>query len=204
MDLSSTESWFDLTVAAVSIIAVLVGAVTLRKMLREETQTVLQPAAPKETPGPNISDRVRSRFKRKITTQTGRSPIITTTEVLTKPPKQHIPPRLKGDQLTLESPSKLLFRLKNEGHKLIYKKIQTGPNNELNIVYEPPQRRMNLMLEEYDQNEILTFSLTGTNVISQTYHFIIHYGDMAGNFYTQQIAGLGREFPIVEAPVKVV
>ncbi|MEZ4772671.1 MAG: hypothetical protein R3D00_05755 [Bacteroidia bacterium] len=263
MDFSSTESWFDITVAVVSVAAVIIGLVTIRKMLKEESLSLKQPLVqpeitlpespgysrtksvietieeknkkenPPETtasrlkksetaPSPvkaspkiiaipeprnrekqGISDIFFNRFRRKISTQTGKSLIITTDEVLTKPPKHHVPPRLKGDQLTLESPNKLLFRLKNEGHKLIYKKIQAGPNNELNITYEPPQRRINMLLEEYDQGEIISFSLTGTNVISQTYHFTIHYGDMNGNYYTQQIGGLGREFPIVDAPVKV-
>ncbi|MEZ4827870.1 MAG: hypothetical protein R3C61_16525 [Bacteroidia bacterium] len=264
MDLSSTETWVDFAVALISVAAVIIGLVTVRKMLKEESRSISQkspilpevpekenpekmaPSAKKETiseklqremhletvaakiekkrtPSPalsaepkvipippppvyrdkkSISDKLFGRFRRKVTAQTGKSHIITTSEVLTKPPKEHIPPRLKGEQLSLVSPNKLLFRLKNEGHKLIYKKIQTGPNNELNVTYEPPVRRMNLMLEEYDQGEIITFSLTGSNVISQTYHFIIHYGDMAGNFYTQQIGGLGREFPIVDAPVK--
>lgn len=237
MDFASAENWFDITVALVSIVAVIIGVVTIRKMLKEESlsvkQSLVQPeislpessvsarpkpvveaigeksppkvtpaVAPKRREKRGISDMFYNRFRRKISTQTGKSLIISTDEVLTKPPKQHIPPRLKGEQLTLDSPNRLLFRLKNEGHKLIYKKIQAGPNNELNITYEPPQRRINMMLEEYDQGEIITFSLTGTNVISQTYHFTIYYGDMTGNFYTQQIGGLGKEFPIVDAPVK--
>lgn len=292
MDFSSVETWFDLTVALVSIVAVVIGIVTVRRMLKEEAamkqqlsadtgtaqktwesngsvrkkpviekvketaslqretvagkfmtrnnedqsrttvnnfvstpenapeasipvvtpERVTSPAPRKNRPSadkkekqdPGFVDKLRSRFQRKIkSVNNHKGHVITTDEILTKPPKEHIPPLLQAERLNLEAANKLVLRLKNKGHKLIYKKIQLGANNELNVVYEPPTRRMNLMLEEYDQGETLTFTLTGTNVISQTYQFTIYYGDMEGNNYIQQIAGMGREYPIVDQRVKV-
>ena len=113
------------------------------------------------------------------------------------------PPKLEADQLSLDTPNTLLLKLRNAGNRLIYKKIKTNDHNQLDIKYQAPDRKANKMIEEFPSGSTMTFSLSGQGIIAKTYHFTIYFGDDEGNLYTQQVAGMGKEYPIVDVPRKI-
>lgn len=112
-------------------------------------------------------------------------------------------PELIPEQLTLRSPQSINLKLKVKGNKLLYKKIRQGSYNELKINYQPSLGKKTAKIGEYPTGNTISFSIDGENVISKTYQFTIFFGDQAGNTYSQQIAGLGKEYPIVDKPQKV-
>lgn len=112
-------------------------------------------------------------------------------------------PELIPEKLTLRSPESINLVLKVKGNKLIYRKISQGSYNELKIKYQPTLNKSEVRKNEYPTGNSLVFSINGDKVITKTYQFTIFYGDMAGNVFSQQVAGLGREYPIVDKPVKV-
>jgi hypothetical protein len=112
-------------------------------------------------------------------------------------------PRLVAEQLSLDTPHSLSLKLKVAGEKLIYKKLKTNEHNELNIAYQTPQREIHASIEEFSDGETVSFTLAGKGIIAKTYHFTVYYGDSEGNLYTQQIAGMGKEYPIIEPPKQI-
>lgn len=129
-----------------------------------------------------------------------RNLILTTERRILKPPKQIVPPKLMAKGLKLQTPQTLLLTLRNDGYTLFYQRFETGPNNELNICYEPPESSVKLIMDEYQQGDYLAFSMSGTHVISQTFQFFIVYGDMEGYLYRQEIAGIGKDYPLLGTP----
>lgn len=120
------------------------------------------------------------------------------------PKKQILPaPELIAEKLTLRSPESINLTLKVKGNKLVYRKLSHGSYNELRINHQPTLNRNEARRNEYPTGNSLTFSINGENVISKTYQFTIYFGDMAGNVFSQQVAGLGKEYPIVDKPQKV-
>lgn len=117
--------------------------------------------------------------------------------------EQIIAPELIPEQLTLKSPESINLRLKVKGNKLIYRKLRQGDYNELKINYQSSPVLSAASKNEYPTGNSLTFSINGDQVTSKTYQFTVFFDDDHGNVYSQQIAGLGREYPIVEKPQKV-
>lgn len=118
-------------------------------------------------------------------------------------PESIIAPELIPEQLTLKSPESINLRLKVKGNKLIYRKLRQGDYNELKINYQSSPIASAASKNEYPTGNSLTFSINGAQVTSKTYQFTVFFDDDHGNVYSQQIAGLGREYPIVEKPQKV-
>ena len=138
------------------------------------------------------------------------NPVVSSTTRQTSPghhfsssPESIKPPKLEADQLSLDTPNTLLLKLRNAGNRLIYKKIKTNDHNQLDIQYQAPDRKVNKMIEEFPSGSTMTFSLSGQGIIAKTYHFTIYFGDDEGNLYTQQVAGMGKEYPIVDVPRKI-
>jgi len=115
-------------------------------------------------------------------------------------------PELIPEKLTLRSAASINLMLKVKGNKLVYRKIRQGSYNELKIQYhpQPGANKADTKKNEYPTGNSLVFSINGENVTSKTYQFTVYYGDTKGNIYSQQIAGLGKEFPIVDQPQKVI
>ena len=111
-------------------------------------------------------------------------------------------PELIPEKLTLRSANSMSLSLRNNGGKLIYRKITLGKNNELDVQYQPSSAKIKTIMEEYPNGSSITFYLDGKHVISRTYQFNVHFLDMDGNEYSQKISGLGKEYPIVEQPVR--
>ena len=236
------ETWIDLLVVLIAVVAVIVGAVTIARMFKQEdvketASSDSKPVAKKkpqtkqkainQKPSQPVFDKITKEVKKnslqetvveklekpfvpqpvkkeKVTSQPVNGKISKTTMPSNRTvDTNYSPPKLDAIQLSLDSPEKLLLKLKNMGDKLIYKKIKTGDHNELDIRYEPPARQVHKMREEFPSQSIMTFSLSGSSIISKTYQFTIYYGDMAGNLYTQIIAGMGKEYPIVDVPRKI-
>ena len=120
-----------------------------------------------------------------------------------KNPESFVAPELIPEQLTLKSPESINLRLKVKGNKLIYRKLRQGDYNELKINYQSSPLASAARKNEYPTGNSLTFSINGEQVTSKTYQFTVFFDDDHGNVYSQQIAGLGREYPIVEKPQKV-
>ncbi|MEM6803901.1 MAG: hypothetical protein AAF696_21020, partial [Bacteroidota bacterium] len=109
-------------------------------------------------------------------------------------------PELIPEQLTLRSPKSINLKLKVKGNKLFYKSLSQGSYNELKINYQPAIGKLSSKQDEYPTGNSVIFSINGENVISKTYQFTVYFRDASGNIYSQQIAGLGREYPIIDKP----
>lgn len=190
---------------------------TVLDSLQDQVSSLSKPAAPKPEP-PKVSLPPKSKAAKTPLGDVFRLPKIKKlrrsrrnqrNKLMSDEEMQHLfmgsqtAPKLIAEQLTLKTTDSMLLLLRNDGGKLVYRKVQSGPNNQLKVRYQPPERRLNLMLEEFPEGSSIGFMLEGEGVINKTYQFTIHYGDMSGNRYRQQVSGLGKEYPIVEAPVKV-
>ncbi|MEO0468850.1 MAG: hypothetical protein AAF206_04450 [Bacteroidota bacterium] len=111
-------------------------------------------------------------------------------------------PFLKPDRLILVAPNVLSLTLTNKGGDLVFEKIKPGPNNELQITFEPLNGRSDGK-SIMSPGSNLNISIKGEQVIYKTYQFVIEYRDLKGQMYRQQIAGMGKEYPIVDEAVKV-
>ena len=111
-------------------------------------------------------------------------------------------PFLKPDRLILVAPNVLSLTLINQGGNLVFEKITPGPNNELQVSFEPINGRSDGK-SVMPTGSNLRISIKGEQVIYKTYQFVIEYRDLKGQMYRQQIAGMGKEYPIVEDAVKV-
>jgi hypothetical protein len=109
-------------------------------------------------------------------------------------------PELIPEKLTLRSSQSINLVLKVKGNKLIYQKISQGSYNELAIKYQSPATTSDFRKNEYATGNSLVFSITGEKVTTKTYQFTVFFKDAEGNTYSQQVAGLGREYPIVDKP----
>ena len=109
-------------------------------------------------------------------------------------------PELIPEQLTLKSPKSINLKLKVKGNKLFYKKLSQGSYNELKINYQPALAKLGAKQHEYPTGNSVVFLINGENATSKTYQFTVYFSDAAGNLYSQQIAGLGREYPIIDKP----
>ena len=106
-------------------------------------------------------------------------------------------------QLRLESASRLLLTLKNEGGKVIYRRVSVGPNNEVTVTHVLAAQPLNSLLPEYPTGSEIHFHLDADNVIGRTFQFTLYYGDLQGNLYRQDVSGLGKEYPIVDPVVHI-
>jgi hypothetical protein len=179
----------------------------------QASPSVPSPAAPAEIPAPPLPEELpypkkahplRSFWQRvfspRIHVREDRNVILSTERRIPKPPKQIVPPKLVAKSLQLQTPQTLLLTLRNDGYTLFYQRFETGPNNELNVCYEPPETSVKLIMDEYQQGDYLAFSMSGSHVISQTFQFFLIYGDMDGHLYRQEIAGIGKDFPLLGTP----
>lgn len=104
---------------------------------------------------------------------------------------------LKAVHLSLQGADKILLQLQNQGDTLLIDRIQTGSNNELLVESDPPLRSPKG--HKYGPNTKLNLLLKGDKVIFKTYQFWVYYRNREGQQFRQQVAGLGREFPIIES-----
>ncbi len=105
---------------------------------------------------------------------------------------------LKATHLSLQGADKILLQLENQGKTLLLDEIRTGDNNELEILVEPPLKASGAHI--YGPKSRLSLILKGEKVIFKTYDFSLLYHNHDGQVFRQKIAGLGNEFPIIEAP----
>jgi hypothetical protein len=106
-------------------------------------------------------------------------------------------PGLKAVQLKLEGTDKMLLQLENQGSALTLERIKIGENNELSIEPDPPLLQSSTQV--YGPQARVNLILKGDKVIFKTYDFWLYYRNSKGQLLRQQIAGMGKEFPIIEA-----
>jgi hypothetical protein len=110
-------------------------------------------------------------------------------------------PRLEAERLVLLSAGTLQFTLRNHGGPLTYLGLAPGNHNELMVTFEPDTAPIAADTYLCPPGGSLTFTLSGYRVNSRTYHFLIRYLTASGQELVQEIAGMGREHPLLEAPV---
>lgn len=109
-------------------------------------------------------------------------------------------PILKVHRVQRFSPEEIRIVLQNAGSTLIFLELISAEFNEVEIAYAPPIFRDE---ERYVQGTSMHISLKGKELQNRTYHFSIRFIDLEGNQYKQEVAGMGLENPIIEAPVRV-
>ena len=105
-------------------------------------------------------------------------------------------PYLKAIRLQLKSESELQLILQNQNGTINLEKVEVGENNELAVVFEPllTQKAAHV----YGPQKEISLLLKGEKVIFKTYEFWLYFKNSQGQRFRQQIAGLGKEYPIVE------
>lgn len=105
-------------------------------------------------------------------------------------------PYLKAIRLQLKSENELQLILQNQNGTINLEKVEVGENNELAVVFEPllTQKAAHV----YGPQKEISLLLKGEKVIFKTYEFWLYFKNSQGQRFRQQIAGLGKEYPIVE------
>ncbi|MEL7533794.1 MAG: hypothetical protein AAFN10_20945 [Bacteroidota bacterium] len=105
-------------------------------------------------------------------------------------------PYLKAIRLQLKSESELQLILQNQNGTINLEKVEVGENNELAVVFEPSLTQK--AAHVYSPQQEISLHLKGEKVIFKTYEFWLYFKNSQGQRFRQQIAGLGKEYPIVE------
>ncbi len=226
MDFSSSETWLDLLVIVLGVVALVIGSYQAIKMIAHSSTKKLPVAPSSKSASPATPDSQPTKTPAKAATPEQVAPKKGSTifDNLSKPEKLASPlaampdfsppkPRPKSeettlrcfvaDQLRLESASRLVLVLKNEGPSCIYKRVSNGPHNEVTITHIQDSQRIKTLLPEYGTGSEIKFHLEADNVISRTFQFTMYYGDLQGNLFRQDISGLGKEYPIVVPAVQI-
>lgn len=224
MNFSSSETWLDILIIVVALIALGVAIyMALRLMKGEDNkkETALptpeaKPIFPASKTTIPVDRQAEIKKKPSGTSKTVFDKIAASPppppKAVSKPIFDTISQSAKeiansqgfvADKLQLESASRLLLQLKNTGAKVIYKRVSPGPNNEVTITNVQAAQPLNSLLPEYPKDSSIHFHLDADNVIGRTFQFTLYYGDLQGNLYRQDISGLGKEYPIVDPVVKI-
>ena len=179
--LMGTGLMLDLLIALIGFSAAVVMGVLLWRMLGKREQSPggpvkLSAKSPKASPSETES---KPLFPTKLTRHSSQS---------------H---GLKAVQLKLEGTDKMLLQLENQGTALTLESIKIGENNELSIEPDPPLPQSSTHV--YGPKARVDLILKGDKVIFKTYDFWLYYRNSKGQLLRQQIAGMGKEFPIIEA-----
>lgn len=189
MDLSVPETWIDLFIAGIGMLAGVVGIwLGLRYLSARAKDT-----PPEEVPA------TRPKPPQAPVSPPSPSPIPRPGP----PPASSSPPQatwLQAEAVTLTSPGQMRLSLRNVGPSLLYERLQPGEFNELTVTYDPPIFREE---ERYAQGTSLTFNLAGPEPQRKTYHFQVFFQGLDGHHYRQEVAGVGQDPPILEAPVRL-
>jgi hypothetical protein len=186
MDLSVTETWIDLIIAGIGMLAGLVGIIVGLRYMR--MQEVTPPETTVASPAP---------------------PPAPLRPIAPSPPAQKAPevapasentPRLSIGAIALVAPNRLRLSLRNDGPTLRYERLEPEAFNELAVTYDPPIFREE---ERYATGTALTFSLSGPEAARKSYHFQLFFQTLEGEPYRQEVAGVGQEPPILEKPVRL-
>lgn len=105
-------------------------------------------------------------------------------------------PYLKAIRLQLKSENELQLILQNQNGTINLEKVEVGENNELAVVFEPSLTQK--AAHVYGPQKEVSLLLKGEKVIFKTYEFWLYFKNSQGQRFRQQIAGLGKEYPIVE------
>ncbi|MEL6845258.1 MAG: hypothetical protein AAFP02_18795 [Bacteroidota bacterium] len=105
-------------------------------------------------------------------------------------------PYLKAVRLQLKSESELQLILQNQTDTIQLEKVEAGENNELTVAFAPPLTQKTAHV--YGPQKEISLQLRGDKVIFKTYEFWLYFKNSKGQRFRQQIAGLGKEYPIVE------
>lgn len=105
-------------------------------------------------------------------------------------------PYLKAIRLQLKSESELQLILQNQSGTIHLEKVEVGENNELAVLFEPSL--LQKAAHVYGPHQEISLLLKGEKVIFKTYEFWLYFKNSQGQRFRQQIAGLGKEYPIVE------
>ncbi|MEM6346532.1 MAG: hypothetical protein AAF927_21775 [Bacteroidota bacterium] len=106
------------------------------------------------------------------------------------------PPHLKAIRLQLKTENELQLILQNQSGTIHLDKVEVGENNELAVVFEPSLTQKTAHV--YGPQQEISLHLKGEKVIFKTYEFWLYFKNSQGQRFRQQIAGLGKEYPIVE------
>jgi hypothetical protein len=189
------EIWLDLLVIGIGLIATLAIVWVLLRQSRQIAQLPEEPVAVPAPPAPAAAPRVAYPQEERVATRQYAAYQLDAPAPLLPALQQAwvSPPRLEAVELVLLSADELRLSLQNQGGELYLLSFDPADHNEVVIHIEENQRR-------YPEGAALRFRLIGRRIVTRTYQFLVHYSDAAGQLYRQEIAGMGREKPILEAP----
>jgi len=108
------------------------------------------------------------------------------------------PPKLAFGKITRSGNNLIRLTLTNIGSDMKFERVCPDKFNEIDVSYQSRAR----LGTSYGSQASMNFLLKGSDLDYHTYHFKVFYKDKSGKRYVQEIAGLGDEVPIVEAPMK--
>jgi len=109
-------------------------------------------------------------------------------------------PQLEVSEIKMTGLGIVRLLLKNVGGNLVFDEMELGDCNEMEVAYTPPIHRE---LDIYTTGSVIPFTLRHKDAEAATYQFVIRYKDVEGRSFSQEVAGMGAECPILE-PVETI
>ncbi|MCI4668607.1 MAG: hypothetical protein MRZ79_10775 [Bacteroidia bacterium] len=120
------------------------------------------------------------------------------TQVQTAPISPSIPPELAFSKVSKSGSNLIRLSLINVGSDMRFEQVRPDKFNEVDVTFQSKA----MLGSNYKSKSAMNFLLKGQNLDYATYHFKVYFKDRRGRRFMQEIAGLGDEVPIVEAPVQ--
>ncbi len=205
--LSVAESWLDVLAAIIGVVSTIVGVYTAIRLVEWQEPTLSQQSstavyrkasAPMSAPlaaSAAAAAASSSALRRPDVRPHGAKESAAPAAVAAAPTPDS--PWLALKQLRKVSDDCLRLTLRNDGDTLIFAVLQPGTHHEMEAIYDPPVFREK---ESYARGSALNIALQHPVIEQATYQFWVHYRDLAGQSYRQEIVGMGTDRPIVEPP----